>query len=167
MLHRLRPIALSQLAKMSENLSPKTIRMRELRASDDSYVLRDAYYGMIKRCYSARCKNYCVYGGRGIRVCDQWRYSFHAFQQWARANGWAKGLQIDRIDVDGDYEPSNCRFVTSRDNNRNRRNNKLTVEQVTEIRRLLMEGFTGPELAKQYGVHHSLIYRIKLNQNWL
>ena len=59
------------------------------------------------------------YAGRGITVCDQWR-KFSEFEKWALSNGWKRGLQIDRIDNDGNYEPSNCRFVTSKENNRNR-----------------------------------------------
>jgi hypothetical protein len=153
------------MSDLSQNLSASY--MREMRARNDSYIIRDVFYSMLKRCYSKKCKNYAIYGGRGISVCDQWRYSFHAFQQWARDNGWAVGLEIDRIDVDGNYEPANCRFVTHRENSRNRRDNKLTVEDAAEIRRLIAEGFTGPQLAKIYGVHHSLIYRIKLNQIWL
>jgi hypothetical protein len=147
--------------------NPHAVYMRSLKASDDSYRLRDVYYGIIKRCYSPRCKNYCIYGGRGVRVCDQWRYSFSTFEQWARENGWKHGLQIDRVDCDGDYEPSNCRFVTSRENNRNRRNNKLNVESVAEIRRLLAEGFSGCKLARMFSVDRSLIYRIKLNKQWV
>ena len=59
------------------------------------------------------------YAGKGITVCDQWR-KFSEFEKWALAHGWKRGLQIDRIDNNGNYEPSNCRFVTSRENNRNR-----------------------------------------------
>jgi transposase len=82
-------------------------------------------------------------------------------------NSWKTGLQIDRIDNGLGYTPDNCRWVTSAANNRNRRNNKLSVEKVAEIRQLLSEGVSGPKLASQFGVHHSLIYRIKLNQQWL
>lgn len=153
---------------MSELSQKKSaVTMRRLKATNPDYILRDVYYSMLKRCYSPKQKNFCIYGGRGIRVSDDWRKSFHTFKAWAYANGWKPELEIDRIDVDGHYEPSNCRFVTHRDNSRNRRDNKLTVETVAEIRRLLAEGFTGPRLAKMFSVHHSLIYRIKLNQVWL
>lgn len=141
--------------------------MRKLKLGNADYILRDVYYGMLKRCYSTKCKNYCIYGGRGILVFEEWRKSFHAFKAWAYANGWSPSLEIDRIDVDGNYEPSNCRFVTHRDNSRNRRTGKLNIETVSEIRRLLSEGYAGPQLARMFSVHHSLIYRIKLNQIWL
>lgn len=63
---------------------------------------------------------YHRYGGRGIKICDEWNDSYEAFAAWARDNGYADDLQIDRIDNDGNYEPSNCRFVTPRANSNNR-----------------------------------------------
>lgn len=152
------------MSKSAKSFAPNS---RDLRRLSPDYSLRERYHGLLKRCYSKRHKNYCLYGARGIQVCDEWRYSFAAFRDWAYANGWDPSLQIDRIDCDGHYSPDNCRWVTSRENNRNRRNNKLDVEKVAEIRRLMMEGFSGPEVARMFGVHHSLIYRIKLNQQWL
>ena len=73
------------------------------------------------RCYSEKDKRYPHYGGRGITVCDEWRDSFEAFRDWALANGYNDDLTIDRIDPDGNYEPSNCRFITRAENNKNRR----------------------------------------------
>ena len=70
--------------------------------------------------------NYDRYGGRGIRICEDW-LDFEVFYQWAISNGWRKELQIDRIDNDGDYEPSNCRFVSCRENVINRSTSKIWV----------------------------------------
>jgi hypothetical protein len=69
---------------------------------------------IIQRCNNKKCKRYKDWGGRGITVCDEWRNDFMPFYNWAIANGWKKGLYIDRIDNDGNYEPSNCRWVTPR-----------------------------------------------------
>lgn len=80
---------------------------------------------MLDRCYDTKNKRYADYGGRGITICDEWRHSFDNFVQWAINNGYKQGLQIDRINNDGNYEPSNCRWVTLKDNCRNRGSNVL------------------------------------------
>ena len=77
--------------------------------------------GMKKRCLNPNEKQYHDYGGRGIVICDEWKNDAKSFVEWAMANGYEKGLEIDRIDVNGNYEPSNCRFVTSSVNSQNTR----------------------------------------------
>lgn len=70
------------------------------------------WHSMIQRCESPADQNYPRYGGRGILVCEEW-HKFSTFRSWAESSGYAKGLYIDRRDNDGNYEPSNCRWVTS------------------------------------------------------
>lgn len=74
---------------------------------------------MIHRCTDPTTERFNNYGARGIDVCVQWKNP-KIFYDWAIANGWRQGLQIDRIDNDGNYEPSNCHFVTLRENCSNR-----------------------------------------------
>ncbi|ABK45339.1 conserved hypothetical protein [Magnetococcus marinus MC-1] len=69
------------------------------------------YDNMMKRCYRPETNRYERYGGRGIGVCQEWRDDRSAFYTWALEQGWEVGLSIDRIDVDGDYTPTNCRFI--------------------------------------------------------
>lgn len=83
------------------------------------------YECMKMRCSNPNDKRYDCYGGRGIKVCDEWKNNSSAFFDWALSHGYKDDLQIDRIDNNGDYEPSNCRFVTLQENCRNRSSNVL------------------------------------------
>ena len=78
---------------------------------------------MKRRCYNKHAIYYEIYGGRGIAVCDNW-LDYTAFRDWASSSGYAKGLTLDRIDCDGNYEPDNCRWITIEEQQRNRRNNR-------------------------------------------
>lgn len=80
---------------------------------------------MIQRCTNSKRPQFKDYGGRGINVCDEWKNDFQAFYDWAMSHGYADNLTIDRIDVNGNYEPSNCRWVTMKVQQNNRRNNRL------------------------------------------
>lgn len=83
-------------------------------------------FGNIKqRCYYKNNKDYKNYGGRGIIVCDEWLKDFKKFYDWAINNGYQDGLTIDRINNDGNYEPSNCRWITKKAQSRNNRNNRI------------------------------------------
>lgn len=77
------------------------------------------------RCTNPNLKQYPLYGGRGIKMCDEWANDPNAFCEWAMANGYADNLTIDRIDVNGNYEPSNCRWITIEEQQVNKRNNRL------------------------------------------
>ena len=88
-------------------------------------VLHSVWRNIKDRCNRSSNKSYPRYGGRGITVCAEWSLSFTAFCRWAKDNGWQHGLEIDRIDNNGGYEPSNCRFVTKVVNCRNKENNRI------------------------------------------
>lgn len=85
------------------------------------------------RCRNQNNKNFKNYGGRGIKVCDEWNNSFEAFYEWAMANGYSDNLTIDRIDVNGNYCPENCRWVSFKiQENNTRRNRFLTYNGKTQ-----------------------------------
>lgn len=79
------------------------------------------YYKMRERCYRATNDNYKYYGGRGITICKEWLDSFKKFSEWALSHGYSENLTIDRIDVNGNYEPGNCRWITIQEQQKNKR----------------------------------------------
>lgn len=98
------------------------------KAINTTHGLREhpLYYvwgSIISRTSNKKCKNYHNYGLRGITLCDDWRRDFKSFFNWCISHGYKEKLEIDRIDNDGNYEPSNCRFVNRSRNQRNKRSN--------------------------------------------
>ena len=85
--------------------------------------------GMKERCYRPSSNSFQYYGAKGIAVCDAWRIDFRSFYRWAVTHGYRRGLTIERIDNDGNYEPSNCRWATTKEQARNCRRNHLVTYQ--------------------------------------
>lgn len=76
-----------------------------------NHKLYRKWQDMLNRCRNPKVDRYKNYGGRGIKVCNEWTTSFKDYYDWCISNGWSEGLQVDRIDVNGNYEPNNCRIV--------------------------------------------------------
>ena len=74
------------------------------------------------RCYNEHDPHFERWGNRGITICEEWKNNFQSFYNWSMNNGYSDELCIDRIDNDGNYEPSNCRWVTVKEQNQNKRN---------------------------------------------
>jgi len=85
------------------------------------HPLYRCWIGIKVRCYNINCKGFEYYGARGIKMCDEWLNDPQLFVTWGLLHGWKRGLQIDRIDNNGNYTPNNCRFITKSINNSNRR----------------------------------------------
>jgi hypothetical protein len=85
--------------------------------------LYEIWSGIKKRCLNPKNRNFRLYGGRGIIVCDEWK-TFEGFREWAMVNGYADDLSIERINNDGNYEPGNCTWATPIEQGRNTRRNR-------------------------------------------
>lgn len=85
--------------------------------------LHKIWWDMQDRCYNKKVPNYKNYGGKGIVICEEWLADFMNFYNWAINNGYKEDLSIDRINVKGNYEPSNCRWVTTKTQSRNKNTN--------------------------------------------
>lgn len=103
--------------------------------------LRFRYEGIKQRCYNKNNPSYKNYGERGIVMCDLWKNNFMSFYNWSIENGYKKNLTIDRIDVEDNYCPENCRWVDRKCQSRNKRGNvfydfcgkKMTLPEICEI----------------------------------
>ena len=112
---------------------------------------------MRTRCRFKKSINWHLYGGRGIKVCNEWQNDFSAFRDWALLNGYEDGLQIDRIDNDGNYEPDNCKWSTVSEQGNNRRTCVyITIDEETK---------TLTEWCKITGVSRSTAYN-RIYKGW-
>ena len=93
------------------------------------------WVGFKNRCFNKNADCYMRYGGRGITVCEEWKNDFQSFYNWAINNGYSDKLTIDRIDVNGNYEPNNCRWADKKQQNNNKRSNTL-IEFNGEVKTL-------------------------------
>lgn len=119
-------------------------------------ALSEVWNSMKKRCYNPKAINYERYGARGITVCDEWLNNMGLFCVWALANGWKKGLQLDRIDNDKGYCPDNCKFSTAKEQANNRRSNvNITYKGKTQTLKMW-----AAELGIEYGTVHKRINRL-------
>lgn len=121
--------------------------------------LYSIYTGMISRCSDGNANNKKRYYDRGIRVCDEWsgENGLQNFVEWAFQNGYEDGLTIDRIDVNGNYEPSNCRWATFKEQCNNRTTSRyITCDGVTK---------TMAEWADSLGLKHNTLYN-RLKAGW-
>ena len=95
--------------------------MKHEQHGDTGTRLHGIWKSMKYRCFTPKWKPYQFYGARGITVCDEWKNSYLAFKTWAINNGYEDDLELERIDVNGNYEPSNCKWVTHHEQTLNRR----------------------------------------------
>lgn len=135
----------------------KESRGSNIKHGNWGHPLYWVYRSMLNRCYKQKDKSYKDYGARGIKVCKKWRNSFKDFYDWCIKNEWIKGLDLDRRNNNGNYCPSNCRFV----------NRKVSMNNTRLSLRVMIKGkrYTMDQLEKKYGIPASRIsHRIKYNK---
>ena len=124
-------------------------------------ILINRREGIMERCANPNHIAYKKYGGRGITVCQEWIDSPQAFVDWALANGFSPELQIDRIDNDKGYSPDNCRWVTARENMRNRSNSVVTPTIAGQAKFLYqIEEVTIKDIADYFGINKSTMANV-------
>lgn len=109
------------------------------------------------RCENPKADNYKYYGARGIKVCDIWEKNFENFYNWSIKNGYEENLTIDRIDVNGNYCPENCAWKTIKEQENNRRNNRVLMFNGIE------KNVT--EWSEELGINRETIYK-RLRSGW-
>lgn len=137
------------------------------RHGESETRLYTIWRGMRARCEPGNhtSKNY---GDRGITVCDEWA-KYEPFRDWAKANGYADNLSIDRIDVNGNYEPSNCRWATRAQQSQNTRSNVLNDQIAAVIRRLWQANMDAVEIGALFGFpkkSRAYIRRVGMGHSW-
>ena len=119
--------------------------------------LYQIWNGMKQRCSNPNTISYRYYGGKGVSVCREWGENFTAFRDWAMANGYKSTLTIDRIDSTGNYEPSNCRWATNKE-----QQNHTSYTHILEYEG---ERHSVMEWAEIVGIPHTTLYN-RLRRGW-
>lgn len=131
----------------------------KLEHNGDLDRLRRIYNGMKIRCYNPKFKKYSYYGGRGISICQEWLEDRQAFIDWALSHGYRADLTIDRINNDGNYEPSNCRWADRSTQNKNQRERDKNCYRTLGYKGKM---YSFKELCESYGRSPSLVrYRVR------
>jgi hypothetical protein len=130
-----------------------------------SNPLRITYTAMRQRCYNTNNEFYHRYGGRGITVCDRWLDPSTGYAAFVADMGPRPArFSLDRINSDGNYDPSNCRWASAKTQTRNRSNTKISDADIYRVRGLLSEGLTQKQVAAMFNcAQGSIAYCVKHN----
>ena len=139
----------------------KMLALKDVAKTDGHGMTHTKLYrvwkGMRERCNYTQHKSYKYYGERGIKVCEHWNNEFMSFYKWAIDTGYQDGLTLDRIDNNGNYEPTNCRWVTRKEQSINKRNNKWI--EIDGVRKTLTDW------CRYYNISPSTVWA-RINKGW-
>lgn len=145
---------LKENAKKIVHLAHEANRKYKISSASRLYT---CWQNMITRCTNNKDRYFKDYGGRGIKVCNEWQ-DFDNFAEWAMTNGYNNSLTIDRIDVNGNYEPINCKWATAKEQANNTRKTKY-FEHNGEQKTL-------SQLADEYSINYKLLYERVVIEHW-
>ena len=141
----------------------KSVADRNKSHGLSKHPLYKVWKNIKSRCFNKNSHHYIRYGARGITICDEWKNNFKSFYEWSISNGYNESLEIDRIDNNGNYDQSNCRFVTAEVNCQNRSSTKLSVEKIKIIKSL---DSPSKDISDLFGVSVSMVNNIKRGVAW-
>ena len=156
--------------------------MKNIDYISESAPYRDILYSklerMKERCNHPSCKEYKYYGAKGVKICEEWndpKYGFLCFYTWSITHGYKEGLTIDRINVNGNYEPDNCRYISAEEQTYNRRstvwiwknnkpiqlllycrNNNIDQKEYKNLRKKITKGLLSPMTLQPYEDYRSI-----------
>lgn len=162
-------VSLVDSRRLEKKCSPcamKDRRTHGLASGGSPHPLYKLLKNIDARCRYPSATHYAYYGGRGIRVCQEWRDDPAAFVKWAEDHDWRPGLEVDRIDVDGDYGPENCRLVSHKVNSQRTRRIKTTPDQARTVKQHLADGASVTDAAAKAGVPYMTAWHIKNSGTW-
>ena len=160
--------------RRADSKTKKCKKCRGLKGLSKTKLYK-VYHGIKQRCYNENNQDYCLYGGKGIKLSEEWLNDFILFYDWSNLNGYKDGLVIDRIDPSKGYSAENCNWITpeansSRATRRSSRgkNSKLTVEEANEAMKMLSsKNYTYRAIAEKYNVTPGCINNIRKRKNGL
>lgn len=138
-------------------LSRETTQKRSLKHGCSNSKIYRAWENIKTRCLNNNSDDFKNYGARGIKICKEWESNFQAFYDWSMSHGYEEHLTIDRIDVNGNYCPENCRWSTMKEQQRNRRNNRIITA--------FGESLTMSQWSEKTGIPTQILY-MRLKSGW-
>lgn len=138
----------------------KYVALSKIKHGNSKHPLYRKWQDMKNRCYNSSVSKYKNYGGRGIEVCEEWKNNFQAFYEWCLLNSWKRKLEIDRIDVNGNYSPDNCQITTHEENGYNKTNTLYVTYNGQNI--CFAKLINGLGLNKKY---HAIYHKYKKGQS--